>query len=529
MQSFAVVEQPSFIRLINGLQPTKKVLGRKALVSNVEKRYVNMKEMLSAELSPIQYVCTTADIWSAHNRSFFGITAHWIEKESLTRKSAALSCLRFRGKHTYDAIATILEQVHLKFGITGKVVLTVTDNGSNFIKAFKEFGKQSTENESDEPMVQAEDGSSATTDEELDNAVYVDMQAIIQNPDSAAESEYTLPPHRPCASHTINLIGTRDALKATADAAYKKVYYSTMAKCSALWNKVSRSVQSAEILHDELQTALIVPNDTRWNSHYDAVDKIRHLLTTAETKFRTVCDKLGLPAFRLNEMSFLTEFCSVMKPVANALDILQGERNCYLGVLLPTLISLRNKVSQLKDQVRYATPLIKAVLDGIESRFGSWFNDDDLTLAAVTLPQFRLRWCANDECKERARNLLKREMSHMSMSAENDEPTATAQSNEDTDEEFFAFNQTASVHNSSSSVQQEMELYLSDETKQLESLKKFPTVKAVFLKYNTPIPSSAPVERLFSTGGQILTPRRCRMSDEHFEMLLLLNSNKSLK
>lgn len=84
----------------------------------------------------------------------------------------------------------------------------------------------------------------------------------------------------------------------------------------------------------------------------------------------------------MNEVSFLIEFCSVMKLVANALDILQAERNCYLGILLPTLISLHNKVSQVKDQVRYATPLINDVLDGIESRFGSWFNDDNLTLAS---------------------------------------------------------------------------------------------------------------------------------------------------
>ena len=90
-------------------------------ISNVEKRYVQMKEKVTSELSFSRYVCTTADIWSAHNRSFFGITAHWIDTESLARRSVASSCSRFRGKHSFDAIATILEQIHLKFGITGKV------------------------------------------------------------------------------------------------------------------------------------------------------------------------------------------------------------------------------------------------------------------------------------------------------------------------------------------------------------------------------------------------------------------------
>ena len=35
------------------------------------------------------------------------------------------------------------------------------------------------------------------------------------------------------------------------------------------------------------------------------------------------------------------------------------------------------------------------------------------------------------------------------------------------------------------------------------------------------IPSSALVERLFSTGGQIITPHRNGLTDEHFQMLLI--------
>ena len=93
------------------------------------------------------------------------------------------------------------------------------------------------------------------------------------------------------------------------------------------------------------------------------------------------------------------------------------------------------------------------------------------------------------------------------------------QSEMETDDKFFGFSRAQSASNIS--LQQECDMYLSDESKTIDILKKFPTVKEVFLRYNTGIPSSAPVERLFSAGGQILTPRRSKLSDEHFAMLLL--------
>jgi len=44
-------------------------------------------------------------------------------------------------------------------------------------------------------------------------------------------------------------------------------------------------------------------------------------------------------------------------------------------------------------------------------------------------------------------------------------------------------------------------------------LKHYANVKLVFMRYNTPIPSSAPVERLFSVAGLVRTAKRNRMSD----------------
>ena len=53
-----------------------------------------------------------------------------------------------------------------------------------------------------------------------------------------------------------------------------------------------------------------------------------------------------------------------------------------------------------------------------------------------------------------------------------------------------------------------------------------PGQKKVFIKYNTPIPSSAGVERLFSVGKDILKPNRCALKDGNFEKLLFLHEKK---
>ena len=72
----------------------------------------------------------------------------------------------------------------------------------------------------------------------------------------------------------------------------------------------------------------------------------------------------------------------------------------------------------------------------------------------------------------------------------------------------------------------EVDLYLSDSSDKVTSLNKYPIIKQMFIKYNTALPSSASVERLFSVAGQIFRPTRSRLSDENFEKMLFLKVNK---
>jgi len=97
------------------------------------------------------------------------------------------------------------------------------------------------------------------------------------------------------------------------------------------------------------------------------------------------------------------------------------------------------------------------------------------------------------------------------------------------DDEFLIFEDAANIGVASDSqeitVKQECLEYLKDSSREISVLQKYPSVKKVFIKYNTPLPSSGPVERLFSYSNMILNAKRQSLSDSNFENLLLLKVN----
>ena len=56
-------------------------------------------------------------------------------------------------------------------------------------------------------------------------------------------------------------------------------------------------------------------------------------------------------------------------------------------------------------------------------------------------------------------------------------------------------------------------------------LNNYPIIKMLFIKYNSMLPSSAPVERMFSIATNINKPKRNKLNDTKFALLVLLKSN----
>lgn len=74
----------------------------------------------------------------------------------------------------------------------------------------------------------------------------------------------------------------------------------------------------------------------------------------------------------------------------------------------------------------------------------------------------------------------------------------------------------------------EFNKYFEEGLKSTECLKLFPSIKNIYLRYNTDLPSSALVERLFSFAKDVLQNKRSKLTDIHFEQQLLLKYNSKL-
>ena len=129
------------------------------------------------------------------------MTVHWIDKSSLKCQKAAIACIRIIGRHMYDVLAGEIEQIHERCGLNGKISATITDNGSNFIKAFATFGM-------------LDSGPAEPSRSSLPTGMEDDEENVENEEEITFENLHDLIILEPrCAAHTLNLDASFDVDK----------------------------------------------------------------------------------------------------------------------------------------------------------------------------------------------------------------------------------------------------------------------------------------------------------------------------
>lgn len=272
--------------------------------------------------------------------------------------------------------------------------------------------------------------------------------------------------------------------------------------------------------------------------------------------------------FTSDELDFIVEYEKIMKPVANKLDILQGDKNSHLGCLLPHITHLHDTLTQLlrgmKGPLAYCKPIVKVMLTSLRlpERFGHVFENPDYRLASVFHPAYKFGWITMwdpsqlEPIRELMIKTLAEELRARDPEAHASQPVTAertlmptvmdVQADIDSEDEDHLTNLCNAYAQRDRGAQQEAsekkKTYSELATELIKIWESIPAkrdledaafmdnsiFKDMFVRTNTGVVSSAACERFFSQGKDTLRAKRESMSPHNFESLMFLRGNSHL-
>lgn len=520
----STVELDSFRNLFKGTN--LRVLGRSKLEQRLDERYLKMCNSIKNMIRDNKYVCATADVWTTKQSSIFGYTCHWLDQK-YQRKSVALSCKRFSGER--NQILEIINTINTKFDLNNlKIVATVTHNAINFSNVFKEFSINM--------------GNSFQCDSDFEGYS-----------ESLEEETNLLTNHIKCASYTLNYIASTDFIQLlNQDRTLKEKHTKVFEKCSSLWRKCN-CLKTSETIVTVLGGVLITPDATRWNSIYDAICCI----LAHKDKLPELCTRLALhnSCFSASDIQYMEEYRVLMTPITSTIEFLQMESNLFYGCLIPALTSLCVKLKRVSDSTELID--LKNVAIGLQTKLKERFSKyvklseeaNSAIIASVLCPSVKMRWfnalakfSIHSRTADDIHKIIITEAVRHAKASENTYQYSIEHVFPKKKDDFYEFDdiddagETSDLDTSQPSpiaptskltedVETQFHNYLRDPGSNFEMLEKYSLLHDLAIKYNTPLTSSAPVERLLSFAkiGRYL--RNPDLFDYPFEKLVLLKAN----
>lgn len=225
-----------------------------------------------------------------------------------------------RSPHSNERVAEKIQILNHEYGISNKIVATVTDNAKYFSKAFREFGLPLENLEFNEP-----------TNE--DDVEFHDLGGC------------ALSYHHRCTAHTLALIGKLDSLDALDDGFFFRMYSAAMKKLEKLWN-LANNTKANEIFYAQFKCSITKLSVIRWNARFDAV---RNTMKKDSDKLKSAMTKMGIDPLISIDRDFLNEYIETFTPLAVLLDHMQRS-NSYFGQLLPSLCSTKHEMIEMKGK-----------------------------------------------------------------------------------------------------------------------------------------------------------------------------------
>ena len=175
--------------------------------------------------------------------------------------------------------------------------------------------------------------------------------------------------HLRCAAHTLALLATCDIENILNSTEYisssiQRDFKKAFSKATNIMKSASASTKASDLTEATIGRQLPKPCTTRWNSSFDC---LRILLNINKKLLNDLCIKLLIPQLDDEDYEILLEYVSIMKPISIYLDLLQGETNCFLGFVLPSIMKIKTELEAM--ELTKLGPLRDGILTKLDDRF----------------------------------------------------------------------------------------------------------------------------------------------------------------
>lgn len=366
-----------------------------------------------------------------------------------------------------------------------------------------------------------------------------------------------------CFAHTLQL-AIRDGLQKVSQVS------KVLEKCQTLTQCAQKSQKIADLL-DHLNKHIERTTLTRWNSEFMLVKSI---LSINREDLDSITNLMENPVrFSTSDLALMKDIIDILEPFYEVSLKCQGEKIATVSLVVPSIVHLLLHLQSFNESSTDCYKLVQQLQFAIERRFAGIvnrlkltdiqendpFNDPLYFMATVLDPAFKFYWIYDLRLHPNMETRLKQNIFQLIIDEISNNATRSSSESvlsvDDSNSSSFTTSSSGSVNCDSkrrklfvydkyrynnvssngsrfSEPPRELEAYLNDpveskfseywQRSQLTGLKK------LVVRLFSVQASSAPVERVFSHAGLVLSSRRTRLSEELFRELVLLKINQSL-
>ncbi|CAF3382037.1 unnamed protein product [Rotaria sp. Silwood2] len=316
-------------------------------------------------------------------------------------------------------------------------------------------------------------------------------------------------------------------------------------------------------LLDDLNKKINKMNITRWNSEYML---IKSILSIGKKDLESITKIMDSPIkCSSNDFVILEEIIDVLEPFSEISIKCEAETIVTVSLVVPAIVHLITHLRDVKENLSYCSKLVEQLQLSIEKRFigiinrlnqvnvqeNDPFNDSLYFMAAVLDPSFKFYWIRDLKFTVNVENRLKQNIIQLILDEiSKDFSTSTQFSDQNSSSSTttlplhstprtkrrklfnYSDNNDDPNHTTELNPATELEAYLNDPVRYKFSEYWFHSrmslLKKLVMRIFSVQASSAPIERVFSPAGLILSSRRTNMSEQLFKDLVFLKVNQSL-